>query len=145
MRFFFYGTLLDPDVLSHVTGRAPEDCRLVPAVLRGFRRVYAKGASYPILVARRGAETRGAVLADVSPAEAARLSAYEGTGYVLGRRLVAVEGEGRRIAAVYEPRPGRIEASDAAWEFEEWRRLHRARFLAALRGTTRASAADRRP
>ena len=50
MRFFFYGTLLDPDVTALVLGRRLPPAAFVPASLPGHARRRAKGVSYPILV-----------------------------------------------------------------------------------------------
>jgi len=49
-RFFFYGTLMDPSVRRAVLGRPVERSRLQRAVLPGFRRVFRRGATYPVLV-----------------------------------------------------------------------------------------------
>ncbi|MBL8834369.1 MAG: gamma-glutamylcyclotransferase, partial [Rhodospirillales bacterium] len=47
MRFFFYGTLIDPDVRRAVLGRlAPASVE--PATLKGWRRFSAKGVTFPI-------------------------------------------------------------------------------------------------
>ena len=43
MRFFFYGTLMDRDLLSLVLGRRVEQRTLKPALLRGYRGSALKG------------------------------------------------------------------------------------------------------
>jgi Gamma-glutamyl cyclotransferase, AIG2-like len=50
MRFFFYGTLLDRDVMALVLGRRLPPAAYAAAVLRGHARRRAKGASYPTLM-----------------------------------------------------------------------------------------------
>ena len=54
MRFFFYGTLMDRDVLACVLARPVIAAALKPATLRGWRRCSVRGASYPVVVRDRG-------------------------------------------------------------------------------------------
>nr|WP_232479079.1 gamma-glutamylcyclotransferase family protein [Roseomonas rosulenta] len=79
---FVYGTLLDPDVLARVSGEPALVRRLRGARLDGWRRVFLRDTPYPTLVPQRGAMVEGAVLR-VGDAVLARLSAYEGSAYVL--------------------------------------------------------------
>jgi gamma-glutamylcyclotransferase (GGCT)/AIG2-like uncharacterized protein YtfP len=79
---FVYGTLLDAGVLTRVSGERALALRLVPARLDGWRRVFLRGTPYPTLVPAAGASVNGAVLR-VGDAALARLSAYEGSAYVL--------------------------------------------------------------
>ena len=55
MRFFFYGTLRDRDVMALVLGRRLPPAAFAPASLPGHARRRAKGASYPIVVRDPGA------------------------------------------------------------------------------------------
>ena len=79
---FVYGTLLDPEVLARVSGEPALARRLRGARLEGWRRVFLRGTPYPTLVPQRGAVVQGAVLR-AGDAALARLSAYEGSAYVL--------------------------------------------------------------
>ncbi len=95
MRLFLYGTLLEPARLARCVGRT---VRLVPARLRGWRRVAMKGGRYPTLVRARGG-VAGAV-AVVDAAGLRRLMAYEGPLYDL-RRLAVRAGRGNSVAGVW--------------------------------------------
>ncbi len=95
MRLFLYGTLLEPARLARCVGRT---VRLVPARLRGWRRVAMKGGRYPTLVRARGG-VAGAV-AEVDAAGLRRLMAYEGPLYDL-RRLAVRAGRGNSVAGVW--------------------------------------------
>jgi gamma-glutamylcyclotransferase (GGCT)/AIG2-like uncharacterized protein YtfP len=106
MRLFLYGTLLEPMRLARCVGRP---VRLVPARLRGWRRVAMKGGRYPTLVRARG-DVRGAV-AVVDAAGLRRLMAYEGPLYEL-RRLAVRAGRGNSVAGVWIARA----ASLREWE-----------------------------
>src|SRR5262245_16383987 len=81
MRFFFYGTLLDRDVMALVLGRRLPPAAYAAAVLRGHARRRAKGASYPTLMRDPAAYVPGAVVGGLSSRDVARLSAFEGPGY----------------------------------------------------------------
>jgi hypothetical protein len=78
MRLFLYGTLLDPDLLASVIGRAVP---LTQATLRGWRRVVLRNSHYPTL--RRARDEVEGVLAIVNRPALARLAAYEGQSYRL--------------------------------------------------------------
>lgn len=118
---FFYGTLVDPDVLGLVIGRPVADSVLELATLPGWRRVRVRGASYPMLLPAPGERVEGRLWRHASAADLARLDAYEGEGY---RRVICeVErGAGERLAAqVYLPRPGALEPTEEPWDLDAWR------------------------
>jgi hypothetical protein len=145
MRFFFYGTLMDLDVLRRVLGR-PVAAALKPAVLGGWRRSAIHGASYPIVVRDKAGRVDGLSLDGVSKPEADRLSAYEGPRYDLVRAFADFPGLGRRAVFFYQPRPGVFRPTEAAWSLSQWQATHKAKFLAglSLNWPETASAVDRR-
>jgi hypothetical protein len=73
MRFFFYGTLLDRDVMALVLGRRLPPAAYAAAVLRGHARRRAKGASYPTLMRDPAAYVPGAVVGGLSARDVARV------------------------------------------------------------------------
>jgi hypothetical protein len=128
--YFFYGSLMDPDVLSAVAGERIPPARLVPARLSGYERLCARFSVFPLIVEDPGAEVEGVLVRGIGPAAASRLSRYEGPGYVLIKRPVTT-ADGRGEAFVFIPaRPGR--SSGKIWDFETWRRRHKRRLLRAL-------------
>jgi hypothetical protein len=127
MRYFFYGSLTDPDVLAVVLGRPRIDG--VPAVLRGWRRWRVSGACYPLISPAPGGCVEGVVL-DASPAEAHRLAWYEGEDYDL-RELRPTLASGEAVPAlVFLPKPALAQA-DEPWDPSLWRREHKAALLEA--------------
>ena len=90
MRFFFYGTLLDPDVMALVIGRRLPPSGYVAATLPGYARRRAKGASYPIVLRDQRAEVHGAVVGGLSTRDVTRLAAFEGPRYRIGSRNVRI-------------------------------------------------------
>ncbi len=117
---FFFGTLMDPEILGLVIGRPVDPAELEPARLKGFRRVRVQGASYPMLVPDPTGRVEGRLWRTGDRRERARLDAYEGPGYRL--ELVRVETRsGERVAAlVYRAVPGLLRPTEEAWELAAW-------------------------
>lgn len=133
MDFFFYGTLLDAEVRLRVFGAHLDEASLAPAVLEGWRRVYMRGRTYPVVTPVRYGRVEGLLAGALTPAAVRLLRRFESDEYreaalpVLTPAGAAVEA--RVFVAL---RPGF--ASGRAWTPEEWRRRHRAAFLARWRG-----------
>lgn len=146
MRFFFYGTLMDRDVLMHVLGRRIIAAALRPATLRGWRRTAIAGASYPIVVRDKASQVEGVTFDGLSTVEADRLAAYEGPRYVLIRAFADLPRQGPRAVFLFQPRPGAFKPVAQAWSLAAWQADHKTTFLAALvREAARGAAeADRR-
>jgi len=132
--FFFYGTLMDRDLLSAVMGRRVWPRVLAPAVLRGYRRRNVQGASYPIVQRQRDASIRGVILDRVGTVEQARLSAYEGDGYELALALAELPRRRCRRVFLFVPRRGAYVVSNRPWTFASWRRRHKRSVLIAVAG-----------
>ncbi len=144
MRFFFYGTLMDRDVLIRVLGRPVQAAALKPAVLHGWRRTAIKGASYPIVLRDRSAFVEGITLDGVSRPESERLAAYEGDRYRLVQAFAEFPERGPRAVFLFLPRPGAFQSFDEEWSLTAWQATHKERFLARLAAAVRdaANAAD---
>lgn len=133
MRFFFYGTLRDRDLLSLVLGRPVAREALRPAVLLDWRRRAARGVTYPILIRARGATTDGDVLDGVTPPERRRLSIYEGAGYRLTRVFARIDGSTPRGVSLFAPSPEAPPPLDRDWSLDDWRARHKARAIDLVR------------
>lgn len=128
--FFFYGSLMDADILSAVAGERIPPGRLIPARLAGYERLSARYNVFPLIVEYPGAEVAGMLVRGIDAAAARRLVRYEGPGYVLAKRPVTT-AEGRTEALVFiSSRPGRT--SGKPWDFDTWRRRHKRRLLRGL-------------
>ena len=132
MRFFFYGTLLDPDVMALVIGRRLPPPAYEAATLPGYARRRAKGASYPIVVRDPRGEVEGAVVGGLSARDVARLAAYEGPRYRIAPRKVRINGETASVC-VFEPVEERFEPVEGRWELALWQRRDKRLFLGRLR------------
>lgn len=124
---FFYGTLMDRDVLRAVAGTRVCGLTRRPAVVEGYRRPTRAGAVYPILQAYPGARVRGVVVAGLRAHDVARLNAFEGHEYGLAPVTVTVQDD-TITALAYIPRPW-VHAASTQWSFEAWRRRHKAQYL----------------
>jgi hypothetical protein len=117
LSFFFYGTLMDPDLQAAVLGgRLPAG---IPAVLAGYRRRLVAGRDYPAIAPAEGASVSGLLVDGISPAMAARASLYEGPQYTAVALPVTTEDGTARDAWTFLPVPGvRLGADD--WSLETW-------------------------
>lgn len=128
--YFFYGSLMDADVLSAVAGERIPPARLIPARLPGYERLGMRHGVFPVLVEYPGAEVAGMLVRGIDADVARRLARYEGPGYILARRTVTT-ADGSVAANVFiAARPGRT--SGRIWDFEAWTRRHKRRLLRAL-------------
>lgn len=130
MDFFFYGTLRDDEVRRRVLGRDLPASNLEEAELDGFQAVFVAGASYPTVVPRTEACVPGLLARGLGNADAARLSAFEGTPYQI--RELAVRGvrSGLVTARVFVIRGG-TRATAWPWTLTAWQRQFRDVFLMA--------------
>ena len=104
MRFFFYGTLIDLEILGAVLRRPVHPALRRNAVLRGYRRVYREGSSYPILVADAASDVEGVVVSALTAPDVALLTAYEGAEYEIRELPVRMSRDGLVLAKVFLPR-----------------------------------------
>jgi Gamma-glutamyl cyclotransferase, AIG2-like len=132
MRFFFYGTLLDRDVISLVLGRRVPPQAYVPAALPGHARKRVKGASYPIVVRDPKAEVSGAIVGGLSLRDVDRLAAYEGPRYRIAPLKVRTGGAMTTVS-VFEPREERFQQTSGEWDLVAWQRRFKRAFLARVR------------
>ncbi|CAN5787332.1 hypothetical protein BH11PSE3_BH11PSE3_36610 [soil metagenome] len=138
MRFFFYGTLLDPDVMSLVIGRRLPPSSFQPAILPGHARRRAKGMTYPVVVRDPADEVVGAVVGGLTARDVARLAAYEGPGYRIVPLQVRLAGALARVS-VFEPIVARLQPSRSPWDYALWRARHKRPFVSRLRRALTAS------
>ncbi|MFN4089135.1 MAG: gamma-glutamylcyclotransferase family protein [Alphaproteobacteria bacterium] len=125
MRYFLYGTLLDSDV-RHAVLAQPSRC--VAARLVGWRRVFVRDDTYPVLRPRAGVVVDGLLTEPLPRMQRRRLHAYEGRGYREVPLLVAT-GDGEWVAAlVFLPLPA-VCATGRTWRLADWQFRHKAAYL----------------
>jgi gamma-glutamylcyclotransferase (GGCT)/AIG2-like uncharacterized protein YtfP len=129
MRYFFYGTLMDPAVLAAVIGRRGPPPLRQAASLDGYRRVYRACAWYPIIVPADGERVEGIVVTGLRQDDARRLDAFEGDEYVVRALPVDTTRGGRVVARVFMARADVPTATARPWSLEDWRRRYRRDYL----------------
>ncbi|MBV8650024.1 MAG: gamma-glutamylcyclotransferase [Alphaproteobacteria bacterium] len=127
MRFFFYGSLLDPAIRRAVMGRRAERSSIAPAVLTGWRRCRRREPLYPILLRAARGIVEGCLVENVDAAAAARLNAFEGPAYRVA--LVPVRTTVDGVVSAYVFLPSRRLASPSRWDPAEWSRGRQRRAL----------------
>jgi len=137
MDYFFYGTLMDAQVLHAVLRHPVAKCRLRPAMLVGWRRVHRDGASYPVIVPAFGSVVDGILARRLSVRDSACLREYEGPEYDTARLPVRTPSGRTVLAAVFVPRPS-CPVSATPWNYATWQRCSARGFIQRVRRTRRA-------
>jgi hypothetical protein len=133
MNFFFYGSLMDRELLSLVIGRTTDELRMEAATIHDFVCRRALNESFPILVPDPGGRVEGKFVTGLTAADIARLkfyeaSDYEDSEYVLTALSVECRGE-LLPAQVFFPTV-HIAADETFWNFETWAAAERPLFMA---------------
>ncbi len=127
-RYFFFGTLMDLDVLGLVLDRPADPEALVPARLPGYRRLRILRDSFPILVEDPAAAVDGLVFTTASAEEDARILFFEDYDYDLAP-CRPVLPDGRIVEATFCGAESGVLASEEPWELERWAERHKPGFL----------------
>jgi hypothetical protein len=147
MRFFFYGTLMDNDVIEIVLGRALEAPCLQPARLDGFCARIAIDEAVPVLRAAPGSSVSGVVIENLTAADAENIRFFEASEYDSEPCEVVVDGVGVAIAYVHLNSQLRVNEKQS-WDFLRWQAEEKPLFLTLARqwmrhvGATDLRAAD---
>ena len=133
--FFFFGSLMDRDVLSIVLGRSVAHEEYVAATLPGYRRICVDGESYPALV--ESAEptdcVTGYAMALRNEDEVSRVIFFESEEYAPQETLVLLE-DGSSIRSFLCIAKPHCPLRDAPWDFSRWQRETKALFLPLAEG-----------
>ncbi len=132
MRFFFFGTLMDPDVRALVIGGPAPALRIEPATLAGFRRVYVAGRSYPMLISDALGRVEGCLVRGLDGCARARIGQFEGIEYRPERHRVRLSDGTRVEAWVFMARSG-VRASETPWVLSTWQRRQKRALLGRAR------------
>ena len=126
---FFFGTLMDAEVLTTVLGRLPPIQDREAAFVRGWRRVFVAGRTYPMLVPLATGRVEGLLVSGLSDREYERLSFYEGWEYVTAPVSVRTLS-GRAVETEMFTCPDGNLADNRDWKQDLWQRKHKADTLA---------------
>lgn len=132
MAYFFFGTLMDRDVLAAVLDRPVAGDELSRAWLHGYRRVRAAHTSYPILVPAPGVVVGGVVFQPRNARDDVRIRHFEDGEYA-ERWLLVHRAGGRRLVTRVFLALEVLQATDEAWDLAAWARGHKEAFLEQCR------------
>ncbi|HEY9568724.1 MAG TPA: gamma-glutamylcyclotransferase family protein [Thalassobaculum sp.] len=127
-RYFFFGTLMDPDVLRLVLGRPVTRGALAPARLHGYRRMRILRDSFPVLVADPPAAVEGLVFTAAGAQDDARILFFEDYDYDLAPCRPVLD-DGTTVEATFCGAAEGVAASDEPCDLSRWAAGHKAGFL----------------
>lgn len=131
--YFFYGTLMDAAVRAAVLGPRSDLPPVEAASLSGYRRLYMRGATYPVLVPAPQQEVEGLLLHEVDANAERRLVHFEGDAYRQAMVTVAGRRSGLIAACCFLPVDNDLADATQPWDLATWRRRHRRRYLTRIR------------
>lgn len=132
--FFFYGTLMDTDILSWLLGRPVKSNELVSASLRGYSRYFAQGYDFPGLEPNPNGVVDGKLMKNVLPFEAWLLDVYEGPSYQHKILPVALSDGTMVDASVYLSLPEHLPLSNVPWDYKKWAVKFKQKRLSVMQG-----------
>jgi hypothetical protein len=130
--YFFYGTLMDPEVVREVIGRPLSGCSPKKASLAGFKRVNVADATYPALTPDPESHVAGVLVSKITALEASRISRYEGSDYTMQVFDVTLGDGSTEEARVFLPTQT-LMLMDTLWDFDLWQKQDKKRFLKGVR------------
>lgn len=130
---FFFGTLMDLDVLAYLLERPIDVADLHPATIHRFRRVGVAWASYPMLVPDEAAVVEGRLLRRATVRDIARINHYESEEYRAELHHVVTE-DGVATAAWLYLGLDHMAPAEEPWSLASWQAEHKPGFFAACDG-----------
>lgn len=127
-RYFFFGTLMDRDVLELVLDRPAGAVVLTPARLAGYRRMRVLRDSFPILIEDSASTVEGVSFTSASREEDARILFFEDYDYDLAPCRPVLH-DGRTVEAMFCGAEAGVRPSDEPWELPRWAARHKRGFL----------------
>lgn len=144
---FVFGSLMDTDVLSVVSGIPLSELKLTSATVFGYQQRELVEESYPVLVVCESARASGKLIQGLTVDALQRILFFEGEEYRL-QPIDTVTDRSYLQSAFYFRDTGAYTVRQNVWDFERWARLHKPPFLDASReymnlyGTMTAAEAD---
>ena len=129
--FFFYGSLMDLELLEAVLGRKAGHVALSPGWLNGYAAETAARYTFPTLVENRTGRVDGILAQGLTSADVDRIAYFEDEEYAT---IVAdISTADGNIAAHLYVATKRLKSSGARWSFDDWRKHDKPLLLAVTR------------
>ena len=132
MRFFFFGSLRDGQILEVVIGRPLPQRALPAASLPGYRLERMARETFPLLVEAVDEVAPGVVVEGLLEADIARIHFFESIEYEPQTHTVDLAAGGRRACQIFAATAAGGRTGEA-WRYEDWRPRHQARELREAR------------
>jgi hypothetical protein len=129
--FFFYGSLMDDDLLEAVLGRKADRLTFAAGWLPGYAAEIAERYSFPTLVENRAGRVHGVIVKNLTAADVERIAYFEDTEYA--PVIVDVATARGDIAAQIYMAASTLKSSGKPWDFDTWRRRDKPLLLAVTR------------
>jgi hypothetical protein len=134
--FFFYGSLMDRELLEAVLGRTAANLTFTPGWLTGYVAETAQGYTFPTLLERKGGRVDGIVTQGLTQADSDRITYYEDNDEYTAR-VVDISTATTEVAAQIFIAATPLMSSGQAWRFEHWRKHEKRLLLAVTRKVMR--------
>lgn len=133
--FFFYGSLMDRELLEAVLGRSPRHLTFTPGWLAGYAAETALGYTFPTLVENRLGRVDGLVTAGLSSEDVARIAYFEDTEYA--PTVFDIATADTEIAAQVFVATTTLKSTGERWSFDHWRTHHKPLLVAVTQRVMR--------
>jgi Gamma-glutamyl cyclotransferase, AIG2-like len=133
--FFFYGSLMDLELLEAVIDRKAVGLAFTQGWLAGYAAETALGYTFPTLIERKGARVDGLVTQGLSDDDIARIAYFEDTEYA--PTTVDVTTAEADLAAQVFMATTTLKSSGEPWSFDHWRQHHKPLLVAVTRRVMR--------
>ncbi len=129
--FFFYGSLMDQELLEAVLGRKADRLTFAPGWLSGYIAETAEGYSFPTPIENRAGRIHGVIVKGLTAADVERIAYFEDEEYApVVADIMTAHTE---IAARLYVATSRLKSSGEPWSFEKWRKHDKPLLLAVTR------------
>jgi len=128
MNWFFFGSLMDQQVMEIVAGRTVLADEMITADLPGYRRVRVADETTPALVHTPGHEVEGVLIESLDATEALRIMHFEGEDYRAEEVQLRLKNQ-KPVSAFCFLATEQVALSDESWELDRWQREHRDAYL----------------
>lgn len=119
MPWFFFGSLMDLEVLEAVLGRPIGEHELQPAHLPNYCAVRVCDESYPAAITSQGATLNGVLVHGLSEEESQRICYFESAEFDPQQKAV-INANGETLHAAMFISTEDTALTSEAWSFEAW-------------------------
>lgn len=128
MNWFFFGTLMDPQVLEIAAGRTVLEEETIIAELHGYKRVTVANEQHSTLAHIPYQTVEGILVESLDATESLRILHFEGDKHTPEEVQLQLKNQKPVSAYCFLP-TAKTQALTEDWDFEQWRRKHLQSFL----------------